>query len=61
MVDSKTKGFIVALIVADIILASLMWTNKIRFQTNDAKLIVASIISAIGILLVVYLIFLLTG
>ena len=49
---------VVILILVHVVLASLIWSNVIQFATNDAKIIVGTILSVAAVLLIVYLVFL---
>ena len=49
---------ILALLVAHIVLASLMWSDAIQFATNDTKVVTATSISVIAVFLAVFAIYL---
>ena len=51
---SQVMTVVTFLMLSTAVLAALMWTNVIEFASNDAKLITASILTFVSVILVIY-------
>jgi hypothetical protein len=57
---SHVRTIVLGLVLAHVVLAALIWSDVIKFASTDAKLSVAITLSVLGVLLIVYALYLST-